>query len=63
VAGGETTALPGNLPLPIIFNTSLVAVSTVNAEIQALEIGQVLIKSFALEVKMKRLILKWRKDG
>jgi hypothetical protein len=49
VVGGKTTALPGNLPLPIIFNTSLIVVSTVNAEIQAFEIGQVLMKSFVLK--------------
>jgi len=49
VAGRKTTALPGSLPFPIIFKTSLVAVSTVTAEIHALEICQVFMKNFVLK--------------
>ena len=48
-AGRETTALPASLPLPVIFKTSFVAVPTVTAEIQALEICQVFVKSFVLK--------------
>jgi hypothetical protein len=49
VAGRETTDLPGNLTIPITFNTSLVAVSVVASQIQALEICQVFTKSYVLE--------------
>ena len=49
MAGGETTASPGNLLLPIIFNTSLVAVSAVASQIQALEICKIFMKSFVLK--------------
>ena len=49
VAGRETTALPGNLTIPITFNTSLVAVSPVASQIQALEICQVFMISFVLK--------------
>jgi hypothetical protein len=49
VAGRKPTALPGNIKLPILFNTSLLAVSEVASEIQTLEIYQIFTKSFVLE--------------
>jgi hypothetical protein len=49
VAGRKPTALPGNIKLPIVFNTSLVAVSEVASEIQTLQFYQVFMKSFVLE--------------
>jgi hypothetical protein len=49
VAGRETTALPGNLTIPITFNASLIAQSAVASQIQALEICQVFMISFVLK--------------
>jgi hypothetical protein len=49
VAGMETTLLPGNLQLPIIFDTSPVAVSAEASQIQALEICQVFMKIYVME--------------
>jgi len=67
VAGRETTVLPGNLQLPIIFYTSPVTVSAEAPQIQALEICQVFMKDFVLKerniwkIQIKRLIIKCRK--